>query len=188
MKRSPQQHEHTCRHRIEIKLRDVAQLFNTMDPSPFHEKDLDADAEEFILSRAEEFHPHDPVALVIQVDPAREGGETAAGVERAVRRHFLYRSKLSRLELRSLLRDARTSLLIGALFLGACVVASELLAAATPLTVQRILSEGLQIVGWVAMWRPLQMCLYDWWPVRRRIRMFKKMSRITVQVLEKQPR
>lgn len=159
-----------------------------MDPSPFYEKDLDADAEEFILSRAQEFHPGDPIALVIHVDPAREGGEPASGVERAVRRHFLYRSKLSRLELRRLLRDARTSLLIGAPFLGACIVASELLAATAPHTVQRILSEGLLIVGWVAMWRPLQMCLYDWWPVRRRIRMFKKLSRIAVQVLEKQPR
>ena len=35
---------------IEVNLRDVNQLFNTMDPSPFHERDLDSDAEEFIES------------------------------------------------------------------------------------------------------------------------------------------
>jgi hypothetical protein len=39
---------------IRIQLHDIEQLFNTMDPSPFHEKDLDADAAEFILSWAEE--------------------------------------------------------------------------------------------------------------------------------------
>ena len=38
------------RHRIEIYLDRIEQLFNSMDPSPFHEKDLDRDAEEFIVS------------------------------------------------------------------------------------------------------------------------------------------
>ena len=33
-------------HRIELNLREVGQLFNTMDPAPFPEKDLDADAED----------------------------------------------------------------------------------------------------------------------------------------------
>ena len=42
-------------HRIEIKLRNLNQLFNTMDPSPFLEKDLDADAEEFIVNWAPNF-------------------------------------------------------------------------------------------------------------------------------------
>lgn len=39
---------------IELRLNNVGQLFNTMDPSPFHERDLDHDAEEFILSWARE--------------------------------------------------------------------------------------------------------------------------------------
>ena len=39
---------------IELRLNNVGQPFNTMDPSPFHERDLDHDAEEFILSWARE--------------------------------------------------------------------------------------------------------------------------------------
>ena len=35
---------------IEVKLTELNQLFNSMDPSPFHERDLDHDAEEFIVS------------------------------------------------------------------------------------------------------------------------------------------
>ena len=35
-------------HRIELHLRELGQLFNSMDPTPFHHKDLDPDAEEFI--------------------------------------------------------------------------------------------------------------------------------------------
>jgi hypothetical protein len=50
---------------IEVKLTELNQLFNSMDPSPFHERDLDHDAEEFIVSWAQE-HPkqHDLKLLV----------------------------------------------------------------------------------------------------------------------------
>ena len=58
--------------RIEVRLRDLGQLFNTMDPSPFHEKDLDHDAEEFIESWAREFPADAPLVL-------NEGGIIAAG-------------------------------------------------------------------------------------------------------------
>ena len=176
-------HAPTPQHRIQINLRSVDQLFNTMDPSPFHEKDLDGAAEVFILSRAQALHQRDPINLVIHLSKAGAGSEPAWRVEQAVRRHFLYRAKLGRIEFKRLLRDARTSLIIGATFLCGCLIASELLAAAASHTLQRILGEGLMIAGWVAMWRPLQMYLYDWWPVRRRVRLFQKMSRISVRVV-----
>ncbi|MFN0010005.1 MAG: hypothetical protein ACKVS8_00010 [Phycisphaerales bacterium] len=178
-------HAHRRPQRIEIKLRDVAQLFNTMDPSPFHERELDPDAEEFILGRAQEWPPRDPVVLVVHLGPGRAGGEPTPRVGHAVRRHFLTRAQLSKLEFRRLMRDARTSLAIGVAFLCVCLALSELFTTAAPHTLKRILSEGLMIAGWVAMWKPLQMYLYEWWPVRRRVRMFRKLSRMAVQVLER---
>lgn len=36
--------------RIEVTLRNISALFNSLDPSPFRDKDLDAEAEAFILS------------------------------------------------------------------------------------------------------------------------------------------
>src|SRR4051812_36598729 len=36
--------------RMNLKLRELAQLFNSMDPSPFLDRDLDHDAEEFIVA------------------------------------------------------------------------------------------------------------------------------------------
>ena len=56
------------RHTISLKLRDMNQLFNSMDPSPFIEKDLDDDAEEFIVSWAQEFSPKAPLKLRIYLD------------------------------------------------------------------------------------------------------------------------
>jgi hypothetical protein len=39
---------------IEISVSRLQQLFNSLDPSPFYERDLDHDAEEYILGSAEE--------------------------------------------------------------------------------------------------------------------------------------
>ena len=36
------------------------------------------------------------------------------------------------------------------------------------------------IAGWVAMWRPLEIFLYDWWPIRRRIRVLGKLSAMPI--------
>ena len=55
-------------HTISVKLRDMNQLFNSMDPSPFIEKDLDDDAEEFIVSWAREFSPKAALKLRIYLD------------------------------------------------------------------------------------------------------------------------
>jgi len=54
-------------HKIELNLREVGQLFNTLDPAPFPDKDLDGDAEEFILSWVREFPLDEPVALVVHL-------------------------------------------------------------------------------------------------------------------------
>lgn len=166
-------------HRIEIRVREASQLFNTMDPSPFNEKDLDADAEEYILTCAQEFPTRDPLVLIIHL---AQGVQSPSLIEEAVRHYFLNRAKLTRLELRRLLRDARMSFIIGMSFLTLCLGASGLLASLQPGSLQTIGRESLTIAGWVAMWRPIQMCLYDWWPVRRRLRVFEKMSQIHVEV------
>jgi hypothetical protein len=55
-------------HRIEVKVREKTQLFNSMDPSPFHEKDLDPDAEEFIESWAMEYPRKEPAQLIVQLE------------------------------------------------------------------------------------------------------------------------
>ena len=51
-----------------------------------------------------------------------------------------------------------------------------------PETVREVIREGLTIAGWVAMWRPLQMYLYDWWPVRRRWKILNKLGRMKVEI------
>ena len=168
--------------RIEIGLRDINQLFNTIDPSPFHEKDLDADAEEFIVSWAQEFSLRDPVVLVIHLNQMPDGEHPAPLVAQAVQHYFAYRAKLTRLEFRRLMKDGRQSLMIGSAFLVTCLTGSELLGGHAPGAMLTVVRESLTIAGWVAMWKPMEIYLYEWWPVRRRGKIYEKMSHMQVEV------
>jgi hypothetical protein len=172
----------TAPHRIEIFVDRIDQLFNSMDPSPFPEKDLDDDAEEFIVSWAQEFPRRDPVTLLVHVNQLPTHGNAQELVETAVHNYFAYRAKLKRLELRHLLKQGRTSLIIGLVFLGACLLTSELLRRQEPRSLSIIAREGLIIAGWVAMWRPMEIFLYEWWPLRRRGRLYQKLSRMHVEL------
>jgi len=169
------------RHLIELKLRDVSQLFNSMDPSPFQEKDLDQDAEDFIESWAFEYPLQEPLTLRVHLSEPPESHEIQ-GIEEAIHHFFAYKAELNRLDFSQLMREGRWRLMIGLGFLASCLTLAGLLSRFGQSTGLDILREGLTIVGWVAMWNPLELYLYQWWPLRRTGKVYQKMSRMPVEV------
>jgi len=169
---------------IELELRDVSQLFNSMDPSPFHERDLDSDAEEFIVSWASEFPADEPLTLRVYLKqwPAED---PTATIREGVHNYFAYRAKMDSLEFHRLMSQGRTSLAIGLLFLGFCLAIIHVFLPRGTSTMSDVGREGLTIVGWVAMWRPMEIYLYDWWPLKRRGRIHAKLSEMPVEVMHK---
>ena len=176
--------ERSHTHNIRLKLCDINQLFNSMDPSPFIKKDLDDDAEEFIVSWAQEFPANARLRLSIYLEqwPAQDPKEM---VETAVHNYFAQRGKINDLDFRRLLKQGRTSLFIGLAFLSVCLLLSKMLLGREVGTFAAVLRESLTIAGWVAMWRPMQIYLYDWWPLRQRGRIYEKLSHMPVEVLQK---
>ncbi len=169
-------------HIIEVKVGDIHQLFNSMDPSPFHERDLDHDAEQFILSWAHEAHHRSPFRIIVHcARPLPNLHETQARLAESFRHYFGYQSDMTLRELKQLLRDGRSSLIIGLLFLAGCsLLAKFALSSQEPGAA--IVAEGLTIGGWVAMWHPIDIYLYRWWPLLRLKRLYRKLSLATVEV------
>ena len=169
---------------IELELRDISELFNSMDPSPLEKKDLNDDVDEFIVSWSEEYRPDQALTLRIYLQewPAEDRTDL---VRKSVHNYFAYRANLNHLAFRRLMRRGRTSLLIGLLFLAACLTTSKLLLGDVGGTWARIVRESLTIAGWVAMWRPMEIYLYDWWPLRRKSRLYEKLSQMPVQLIAK---
>jgi hypothetical protein len=84
---------------FEVRLREVRQLFDALDPLPFREKDLDADAEEYIIESVRERPSGTASALVIHLDQPTGLPDEGRVVGDAVRTYFARRSKLLRRDL-----------------------------------------------------------------------------------------
>jgi hypothetical protein len=170
--------------RLELRLHDVSQLFESLDPSPFRDKDLDRNAEEYIVESARELRSESPFGLVIYLNKPAGHPDEEGAVGDAIRAHFARRALFLQRKLQQVLRRGSISLAIGVAFLTLLFVAVQLTglvnAESGPGTLVR---ESMLIVGWVAMWRPLEVFLYDWWPIVGERRLHDRLSRVEVRIV-----
>ncbi|WP_431303074.1 hypothetical protein [Sediminicoccus sp. BL-A-41-H5] len=168
---------------IELRVKDIGQIFHTLDPLPFRERDLDAAVEEYIVGWAGEIARGHDISIIVHLPTAEAQRAEALHIEEAMRNYFAYRSKVLGWELRDLFRRGRASLAIGLAVLALCIAlgtgAGGLLGAGY---LGRFLGEGLIILGWVANWRPVEIFLYDWWPIVRRRRLYLRLSLVHVKI------
>jgi hypothetical protein len=172
---------------IQLRVRNIDQLFHTLDPLPFRERDLDAAVEEYVVGRAGEMPGPHPISILVHLPEAETGAETARHIGDAMRNYFAYRAEVSGWRLRDLFRTGRSSLAIGLAVLAACIIAGKLTGEALGAGYfGRFFDEGLIILGWVANWRPIEIFLYDWWPIVRRRDLYLRLSRASVQLVADQ--
>jgi hypothetical protein len=168
---------------IEVHVAELKQLFNAIDPSPFRQKDLDVNAEDFIVGWAREVPADTRLALVVYLDRPAGLPEEAAILRDAIREFFAHRAAASRQRLRQLFRQGRTSLVIGMTCLAVSVLLGDVIASVLgERRIGELLRESLLIGGWVAMWRPLEVFLYDWWPIRADARLGDRLSAMPVRI------
>jgi len=167
---------------IVVRVQDFTQLFNSLDPSPFLERDLDDDLVDYITSWAREIPPDRPLQLQVQLRQPPKHKDDAQLLHTAIRNQFANSAQLKRNELRQLMRRGRLSLAIGLGVLATATIASELVELAGDEPLLRLLRDGLIIGGWVAMWRPLEILLYDWWPVRAEQRLHERLRDAEVDI------
>ena len=173
---------HPTIHQIEVRVVTVAELFNSMDPTPFHHRDLDIGVEEFLESWAMEFPQASHFRILVHIETMPDADPSPLITE-AIHNYFDYKAVMSRRALRVLLVEGRTSLLIGLGFLSICLLGADVLGGIPDYRLLRVLREGLIIGGWVAMWRPMQIFLYEWWPLVRRGRIYRNLGHAVVHVL-----
>jgi len=169
----------TGRAPLELHLNDLRQLFNSLDPAPFRERDLDPAAEAYIVDWAHEVPRGVAPALVVHLAGPAEGSE--AMLREAVHGYFRERAQAERGRLRQLFRTGRVSLVIGLAFLAVAIALGEFIASfVAKESWAYIVKESFVIGGWVALWRPLEIFLYDWWPIRAEASMYDRLGEMPV--------
>ena len=168
---------------IELRLDRIAQLFDPFDPFPTPSRDLAKSAEEFIVGWARELPAGSQIKILVHVPEDEAQSEEARGLRNAISRHFAGRAERLRGDVHELFRTGRWSLAVGLSVLGACVLAGRVVAGLLgDNPVARFLTEGLIILGWVANWRPIEIFLYDWWPLTQRRKLFEQLAAAPVEV------
>jgi hypothetical protein len=164
---------------VELRLDRISRLYNSLDPAPFHEKELEPAADDYIVGSAEDAGR--PIRLIIKLPDDQLTRPEAQQIPVSIRHHFELRRDTERRLLRGMWQRGRMALLIGVAFLAICLLVRRLLLESAS-TTAHILAEGVLIVGWVAMWRPLDIILYGWWPIWARCKLFDRLARLDVEV------
>jgi len=167
---------------IRVQVKELPQLFNSIDPSSLNEKDLDAQAEQFIVSWAKDLKAsRAPLALEITAQRPSAFDGVADAVQEAVHAHFKRKEEERGRDLRELFRRGRISLAVGLVFLASSTLLASLISTWIPnSTVAEIVRQGLTVGGWVAMWRPLEIFLYAWWPITGERRLYRRLGAMPV--------
>jgi len=125
----------------------------------------------------------EPWALVVHLERPAGRTDEAAILREAVHEYFGQRVVASRRRLRALFRRGRISLVIALAFLAASIAVGDAVAGYLgDGHVGGVIREGFLIGGWVAMWRPLEVFLYDWWPIRSERRLLQRLSAMPVRI------
>ena len=106
---------------IELRVKEIGQIFHTLDPLPFRERDLDAGVEEYIVGWAGEIAEGNEISIIVHLSTAEAQRAEALHLEEAIRNYFAYRSKVLGWDLRDLFRTGRASLAIGLTVLAFCI-------------------------------------------------------------------
>jgi hypothetical protein len=168
---------------IELRMREANHLFDPLDASSFTERDLNHRVEEFIVESLQELNTKDACEVVLHFDQPRTISDEEISVARAIRGYFARRARILQFKLHQLIRRGLISLVIGLAFLGMFFLSGRMLVHLMGENAfTTLVTESLIIGGWVAMWRPLEIFLYDWWPILGERRLYDRISRIPVRV------
>jgi|LNFM01.1.fsa_nt_gb hypothetical protein len=168
---------------VELRLTALAQLFNSLDPSPFHERDLDDDAEAYIVGWARELPRNSRFRIVLHLPEPEARTARDRDAAASLIHYFAERAAVLDRDLRELFRIGRRNLGISVPLLVLCLIASQLVRAYFGGgALASVAQESLVIVGWVANWKPIETFLYDWWPLAQRRDLYRRLSVAEVEI------
>jgi len=168
---------------IDVKIHQLKQIYNEKDPAPFRYRDLDDDFVDYVVSSAEEFSIKTPLKLVLHVsdEALPEASKEEAG--KSISEYFAYEQELQRKKLKKIIKRGQFFLFLGIIGLLVCLILSEIVLFYDPNTkIGNFISHGFIIAAWVALWRPIELILYDWWPCLDKIKVFRKLKDVSVVI------
>lgn len=163
---------------IELRLKQIDQLFDTLDPAPFRDKSLDRRVESYLLDSAGEHGHREPLAVVLHGPCPLQAH--VPDIAAAIHAHFELAHQQAERRHRRRRRVGRLAMLAGTATLAAVLLLRHWLAA-VPAPFGEVLSEGLLILAWVALWRPIETIGFDSWESRQQRGILRRLAQVQVR-------
>jgi len=140
---------------IEVRIHEIGQIFNSLDPSSFTERDLDDDAEAYLVGWAREVDTGGPFRIIVHLPAGEANKARERDLGSAIGHYFAYRAGMLERDLSDLFRVGWRSLAIGIAVLAVSIGLSQIVGAILPERAPaQLFAEGIMIFGFVAYWRP----------------------------------
>ncbi len=169
------------KHWIEVRVRSPQQLFDARDPAPFRERDLDDDCVAYIVASAREVPVNGALKIAIHIEEPMKD-LTKDSIKESIHEFFAYQLELQRSELKAFLRRSQVTLVLGLGVLAALLSIAQNIPVSQPPGALGILREGLVIFGWVSVWKPIELILFDWYPMVEKQRLFRRLLEADIDV------
>ena len=168
---------------IRLQLPALQNAFDRFDPAPLSARRLAPDVMAYVLARAEELDPESPISIVVHLPDDEFGPRRAQILSDAIRDHFHQQSDWERDERHEVFRTGRQYLVIGlAVFAFGALLLWVLQWAAENTALYTFARNSAVILAWVVIWRPAEIFLYDWLPIRKRRLLFDRIAAAPVTV------
>ncbi|MGP1346757.1 MAG: hypothetical protein ACTS3F_08850 [Phycisphaerales bacterium] len=162
-----------------MRIGSLDDLFQPFDPAPMHQRALSAEVDAYVLDRIDLSPPSDHIALRVLL-PASESACCDA-VQSAFRDHFARGAiRLQRALQKHFATGRRT--LAGAVILAlVLILLSQTVAGLSDIRIIQTIANGIAIVVWVTLWRPLEFLLYDWRGMDRQFKTYRRLAKADVR-------
>ena len=164
---------------IDVATEKAEDLYNNFDrDSPYIRRDLHQDLVDYLIECAEELYPQ-PFIIRFSFRTPLETGKLER-IRNSISTYFEYLVSSEQQVLRKMAYRSGTYLMIGL-----AVLVSAFLMSRTPgnddSVVSSVFGEGLIIAAWVSLWEAIAVFMVDWFPRRRKIRLYGILAKVELE-------
>jgi len=165
---------------VEITIDSPYDLYDDKDPSALRARDLKPSVEDYIATCIREIPSGQKVRLDFYFYKFSSDQSEAVILEKSVREFFIYKAKVRLLDFKFKIKNGLKSVFIGLGFLFMCIFISNSFLSTSNTIFERFFLEGLSVLGWVSLWNPVQIFLYEIWPIIASSKTLKRCSKVNM--------
>lgn len=167
---------------IDITLENINELFNSFDKkSSFYKRELDQDFEDYLIASVKELEGHSfVIKLELEKKPDKVSDEM---IRKAIKNHFRFLYWKERKKVYKAIMKFMGLMVLGIALMAFYYEHNSFIKDINTIPIySKIIIEGINIAGWVALWEAFACLIFDFIPISRNRKIFESISKAGIQI------